>query len=66
MSKPKKKAPVSREQQRPEPVWGSFPLVQLAVLAAALASAMPPLLPLAASGLLVLLARRVWRGDVHA
>ncbi len=40
--------------------------MQLAVLAAALASAMPPLLPLAASGLLVLLARRVWRGDVHA
>ena len=33
MSKPKKKVPVSREEQRPEPVWGSFPLVQLVVLA---------------------------------
>ena len=33
MSKPKKKVPVSREEQRPEPVWGNFPLVQLAVLA---------------------------------
>ena len=33
MSKPKNKAQASREEQRPEPVWGSFPLLQLVVLA---------------------------------